>query len=209
VAGGFEFAVGLVVRMGFVMEAAVGERATEALVEEQEQKRNVDALAGQAVGVAAAVTLQKSVAFELAQVVPELVQAILFRGELERGDDDRVNLFGGPATDGAAVMQENLQQPDNPRVMDFDAGIADRADGDGQSDLLQQGKVHMDVEALRLEAGEAVGDGLEPFANGIEMIEPFLQAEVAQVVGAEFVAQEAGELSYCLRNACFQYARKT
>jgi len=67
----------------------------------------------------------------------------------------------------------------------------------------------MDVEALRLEIGETVGDGLEPLADGIEMIESFLQAEVAQVVGTEFVAQEAENFSYCLRNACFQYARKT
>jgi hypothetical protein len=28
----------------------------------------------------------------------------------------------------------------------------------------------------------------------VEMVEPFLQAEVAQVVGAEFVAQVAGEI---------------
>ena len=52
----------------------------------------------------------------------------------------------------------------------------------------------MDVEPLGLEAGEAIGDGLEPFPHGLEMIQPFLQAEVAQVVGEQFVAQEAGEL---------------
>ena len=52
----------------------------------------------------------------------------------------------------------------------------------------------MDVEALSLETGEAVGDDLEAFPHGVEMIESFLQAEVAQVVGAKFIAQEAGEL---------------
>ena len=52
----------------------------------------------------------------------------------------------------------------------------------------------MDVEALHLKAGETVGDGLEPLADGVEMIQSFLQAEVAQVVGAEFIAQKAGEL---------------
>ena len=142
-------------------------------------------------------------AFELAQVVAELVQSVCFRGELERGEDCLVNLFGGPAADGTAVMQENLQQPDDPGVVDFDAGITDRADGDGQGDPLQQRKVHVNVEALRLEAGEAVGDGLEPFADGIEMIEAFLQAEIAQVVGTEFVAQEAGELLVLLEKGVF------
>ena len=52
----------------------------------------------------------------------------------------------------------------------------------------------MDIEALGLETGKTVGDGLETLPHCIEMIEPFLQAEVAQIVGAELVAQEAGEL---------------
>ena len=92
-------------------------------------------------------------------------------------------------------MQENLQQPDNPGVVDFDAGIADRADGDREGDPLQQRKVDMDVEPLGLEAGEAIGNGLELFADGIEMIEPFLQAEVARLLETEFVAQEAWRTS--------------
>ena len=40
----------------------------------------------------------------------------------------------------------------------------------------------MDVQRLGLETGEAVGDGLELFARGVEMIKPLLQAEVAQIV---------------------------
>ena len=114
-----------------------------------------------------------------------------------------MDLFGGPAADGVAAMQQNFQQPDDPGVVDFDAGIADRADGDGQGDPLQQRKVHVDVEALGLEAGEAIGDGLEPFADGLEMVEPFLQAEVAQVIGTEFVAQEAGELFVLFEEGVF------
>ena len=42
----------------------------------------------------------------------------------------------------------------------------------------------MDVEALGLEAGEAVGDRLESLPHSVEMVESFLQPEVAQVVGA-------------------------
>jgi len=110
-----------------------------------------------------------------------------------------VNLPGGPAPDSAGVVQQNLQKPDDPGIMDFDAGITSGTNVDGQSDPLQQGKVHMHVEALRLEAGEAVRDASEPGADGIEMMESFLQAEVAQVVGTEFVAQEAGELLVLLQ----------
>jgi hypothetical protein len=61
----------------------------------------------------------------------------------------------------------------------------------------------MDVEALRLEARETIRDGLELLTDGIEMIESFLQAEVAQVVGTEFVAQEAGELLVLFEEGVF------
>ena len=78
--------------------------------------------------------------------------------------------------------------------MDFDAGIADRADGDGESDPLEQGKVHVHVEALRLKAGKAVGDGLKLFPHGVEVIQAFAETKVAQIVRAQLVAQETGEL---------------
>src|SRR5215469_8115635 len=52
----------------------------------------------------------------------------------------------------------------------------------------------MNIEALRLEPGKAVGDDLESLSHRIQMIQPLLQTEVTQIVGAEFVAQVAGEL---------------
>ena len=55
------------------MEAAVGERAAEPFVEEQKEQRDLNPFGGEPVGVAGAVTLQQTVAFELAQVVAELV----------------------------------------------------------------------------------------------------------------------------------------
>jgi len=51
----------------FVVEAAVGEGTAEALVEKQEQQRDVHALGGEAIGIATAIALEKSVAFELAK----------------------------------------------------------------------------------------------------------------------------------------------
>ena len=62
--------------------------------------------------------------------------------------------------------------------MDLDPGIAHRADGDRQSEALQQRKVDVDIEPLRLETGEAGGDGLEALANGIEMVQSLLKTEV-------------------------------
>ena len=42
-----------------------------------------------------------------------------------------------------------------------------------------------------------------PFADRIEMIEPFLQPKVAEVVGAQFVAQKTGELFILLEERMF------
>ena len=65
---GFPFAVGAVLRIGPVVEAAVGQRSAEALVEEQQQERNLHAFVGETVGIAAAVAFEEAVAFEFAQV---------------------------------------------------------------------------------------------------------------------------------------------
>src|ERR1700722_6859570 len=73
----------------------------------------------------------------------------------------------------------------------------------GRAIFCSRGKVHMNVEALSLETGEAIRNGLEFLADGIEMIEPFLQAEVAQVVGTEFIAQETGKLLVLLEEGVF------
>jgi hypothetical protein len=66
-----------------------------------------------------------------------------------------------------AAMQEDFEQADDAGVVDLDPGIADRADGDRQGEALQQRKVDVDIEPLRLEAGKAIGDGLETLADGI------------------------------------------
>ena len=49
-----------------------------------------------------------------------------------------VDLLGGPAADVAAAMQEDFKEADDARVVDLDAGIADRADGNRQGEALQQ-----------------------------------------------------------------------
>jgi hypothetical protein len=57
VVGGFELAGGLVMGVGAVMEAAVGERAAEPFVEEQKEQPDLNPFGGEPVGVAGAVTL--------------------------------------------------------------------------------------------------------------------------------------------------------
>jgi hypothetical protein len=80
-------------------------------------------------------------------------------GKLKGGEKGQVDLFGGPAADGRAAMQENFQRADDAGVVDLDAGIADRTDGEVQGQALQQWEVDVHIEALGLEAGKAVGNG--------------------------------------------------
>ena len=100
-----------------------------------------------------------------------------------------MDLLGRPAADVRAAVQENFHQPDDAGLVDLDAGIAHRAYGDRQGDALQQRKVDVNVEPLRLEAGEVAGDGLELFADRLEMVQAFLETEVVEIVGAQFVAR--------------------
>ena len=45
-------------------------------------------------------------------------------------------------------MQENLQQADNADILEADAGIADRAGGDGQGEPLEKREVHVHIQRL-------------------------------------------------------------
>ena len=64
----------------------------------------------------------------------------------------------------------------------------------GRARRCSKREVDVDVQALRLEGGEAIGDAEELLAHVGQVIEPLLQAEVGQIVGADLVAQEGGEL---------------
>src|SRR3984893_9536619 len=121
--GGFEFAGRLVMGVGAVVEAAVGERAAEAFVEEQKKQGDLNPLGGETVGVAGAVTLQQPVALQLAQVVAQLVEPVGSVGELEDGEDGVIDPRGGPPADMTAAMEEVFEQEDNARIVDLDPGI--------------------------------------------------------------------------------------
>ena len=85
------------------------------------------------VSVTGTVTLDQSVPLEFAQVVGAVGSGRKRSlGEMEGGEDGLVDLLGGPTADVSAAMQKNLEQADDAQVMDFDSGISDRADGDGE-----------------------------------------------------------------------------
>ena len=82
-----------------MVEATVGERAAEALVEEQEQQRNLQAFGTESVGIATAVAFEQTMTFQFAKVVAELIQTVGFGGKLEGSEHGLVNLFGRPAAE--------------------------------------------------------------------------------------------------------------
>ena len=107
-----------------------------------------------------------------------------------------MDLLGGPAADLSAAMQEDLEQADDARLVDLDAGITDRADGDRQGEALQQREVDVDVEPLRLEAGEAIGDRLEVGrARHRDGRSPFLRPKSVRLLETKFVAQQGRRTS--------------
>jgi len=65
--------------VGPVVKAAVGEGTAEALVEEEEQECDLNALCGEPVSVTATVAFEEAVAFQLAEVVTKLVQPVGLR----------------------------------------------------------------------------------------------------------------------------------
>ena len=147
--GGFELAGRVVMGVRAVVKAAVGERAAEPFVKEQEEQGDVNPFWGETVSVAGSVTLQQPVGLELAQVVTELVQPVGAVGEVEGGEDGVVDVLGGPATDLTTAVQEDLEEADDAGVVDLDPGIADCADSDwkGEAGSLQQ-RVHCEPVAV-------------------------------------------------------------
>ena len=123
VVGGLEAAVGSVLRIGSMVKAAVGKGTTQALMEEQKQYGDLNTLQGEVVGVTVAVAFQQPVPLELSQIVAELIEAIGFIGEVEGRQDGVVHFL-------SATMQQDFEKADDARVLDLDAGISDRADGD-------------------------------------------------------------------------------
>ena len=64
---------------------------------------------------------------ELAQIVAELVEAVGFIGEVEGRQDGLVDFLRGPTAELGAAMQQDFEEADDAGVLDFNAGISDRA----------------------------------------------------------------------------------
>ena len=115
-----------------------------------------------------------------------------------------MDLPGSPTADGRAAVEQNLHQPDHTSVVDFDAGKLGGAYSDRQRETLQERELDVDIQALCLERGETIGNRQELLAHGGHMLQSLLQSEIGQIVGADLIAQEGGELFVLLDEGVFE-----
>src|SRR2546422_6547281 len=92
---------------GPVMEEGVGQRATDALLEQDEQSGYFDALGGEPIRVAPTLALQTAVGAQLAHVIPELGERIRGRGGPKRFEHGGRQLGGAPAGELRSAMKKD------------------------------------------------------------------------------------------------------
>ena len=102
--------------------------------------------------------------FELAQVITELGEGVVFGGELEGGEDGLMDLAGAPSAELGTTVEQDFHQAKHAGVLDLDAGDFGVSRRDGQSQTLEQREVDVDIQSLGLELSETKGDAsLAPF----------------------------------------------
>src|SRR5947208_2889093 len=106
--GSLQLTFGLEAGMRTVMKEAVGQGTTEALVKEQEKQSHLGSLRSEAIGIASALALEQAVAFELAQIVAELIEGISCGGKTVGLEHSLSQLGSAPAGHMSAAVQQDF-----------------------------------------------------------------------------------------------------
>src|SRR5258708_14376221 len=127
VQSGVDLAVGGVDRvgvqrrwLGFGSIDQAEEWSKQARPKLDQQEAELEAGGGQTIASALADTLDEAFGAQLAQVVPQLAEAVAVTDEAMASDDACVQLAGRPVADEAARMEQRLQQPDHSVVMQLE-----------------------------------------------------------------------------------------
>ncbi len=75
-------------------------------------------------------------------------------------------------------MEKDFHEAQDADILDFDPGDLGTAADDGQSQLLEEGKIDMDLEGLSLEGGKPVGNRQQLGAHGRQVFDSLLEEEV-------------------------------
>ena len=90
-------------------------------------------------------------------------------------------------------MHENFHEADQAGVVDFDSCDFGMARDVRESQTLEEGEIHMDLEGLSFKGGEVVGDGQEFGAYGCQMLDSLFEKEILQVIATDLDPQEGLE----------------
>src|SRR6516165_9045937 len=132
--------------------------------------------------------------FELAEIVTELGEGIVWGGKLEGRKDGLMDLSGAPSAELGTAVEQDFHEAEHAGVLDFDARDFAVSRGNGKSQTLEEGEVDVDIQGLGFELGKMVGDGGEGPTDGFQVIQGFFQSEVFQVIAEDLQAQEGGKL---------------
>ena len=165
-----------------MVKEAVGEGATDALVEENEYEADLDALVREAVGIATAIAYDQSPGFHLSEIVPELGKGIIFYGQPVGLEDSLVKHGGGKPLDLVGGMEEDFHEAHHAGVLDLDTRYAAGTGGKRQSEAFKQGEIDVNIEQGCLKTGKAIIDCMEGFFHLSELVEGLFEMEVSKVV---------------------------
>ena len=109
-----------------------------------------------------------------------------------------MDLPGRPAADLRTAMPEDLEQADDARLVDLEAGITHRADRDRMGEVLQQREIDMHVEPLGLEAGEAISTW-KVVRTASRWSSPSRRPKSVRLLETNSLRRKVRTFSYCLR----------
>jgi hypothetical protein len=128
-------------------------------------------------------TFDQAVEAQFAEVIANLVESVVLGFESALVQDGVAELDGGPTFEMAAgTLEQNLQETENARLFQLEAGDFGFALDDRLGQSGQNVQLAMDIEVLSLDGSEAVGDLAETLPHRLPMGQGLLKFEVADVV---------------------------
>jgi hypothetical protein len=114
-------------------------------VKQDERQRGFGPFVGKAVQIAPSIPFQQAMGLHFANVIAELSDGISVSGQAKAGEDGLMDVGGAPSVKLRAAVQEYLHKPHHSCVVDLDSGDFGCAGSNGQSNLLEERKVDVNI----------------------------------------------------------------
>lgn len=176
------------------IEKGVRDGTADALVKEDEDGHDFAALVRESIPIVAADPLDEAVGFQFADVVAELGEGVRVGCQPEGLANGLVEVGGAPTGQFHAMVEKDLHQSQDSRVVNLDARDARPACRDRVGEALEQGKIDVDVQAIGMGGGQAVSHVDEPATQGGQLVEAFGQPEITEAIHTHFDPEKGSEL---------------